>query len=351
MLGLWSKNILRAPSGLDCEFVVLSYDEAYKVDGTKSVALCTADLNNWSSANLNVPITWSHVCYFNNEFIAFGGDYVNENVSGKEWYITTAYLAYSKDGKTWNVQKYNNNATGSGTQFAKNTLGGATSSASNNGVLVVTGGEGAGIIWTTDGRNWTHFKHNGDSAMYGRDVIYAQNKFIRLGSGNLNWWSSDGKTWNTFSVGTSVLDANIIAFGNGVWLATNKKGQCIRSTNGKLWSVTNPMPIPTSGSVSELTFNNGVFLASCWVASFDSNGNVTSSTTHYYRSTDGINWTTYSRNGAYILQKTTHNNLFLSISSSSIIESSTDGATWTTIGKISGGVGDFTNLGKKGYPG
>ena len=139
MLGLWSKNVLRWPSGLlDGGFVTFSYDEdeTSKTEGTQSVAL-SDDLNNWSSTNLNVPITWKHVCYFNNEFIAFGGDFYLD--TSKYWEVKDAYFAYSKDGKTWDVQKYNNNATGSGLKFAKDTLARTVSSASYNGVLVVSG--------------------------------------------------------------------------------------------------------------------------------------------------------------------------------------------------------------------
>jgi hypothetical protein len=348
MLGLWSKNVLRWPSGLDGGFVTFSYDEdeTSKTEGTQSVALYSDDLNNWSSTNLNVPITWNHVCYFNNEFIAFGGNF--SLVSSRYWEVMDAYIAYSKDGKTWDVQKYNNNATGSGLKFAKDTLARTVSSASHNGVLVVSGSK-TGIAWTTDGRNWTHFQHEGDVQMYGRDVIYAQDKFVRLGSGKLNWWSSDGGTWNTFATSLDGSSSIYMAFGNDVWVAFNGKGQYARSTNGTSWSSTNSISMDSSNyeSIRGITFNKGFFLL-C-VEGGTSNGWYTL----FYRSTDGINWERFRREGSLILQRITYNDQFLSVSSNApcVIESSPDGINWTTIGEVSGQLVNKTELGKVGFPG
>lgn len=340
MLGLWSKNVLRWPSGLlDGGFVTFSYDEdeTSKTEGTQSVALYSDDLNNWSSTNLNVPITWKHVCYFNNEFIAFGGDFYLD--TSKYWEVEDAYFAYSKDGKTWDVQKYNNNATGSGLKFAKDTLARTVSSASYNGVLVVSGSK-TGIAWTTDGRKWTHFQHGGDVQMYGRDVIYAQDKFVRLGSGNLNWWSSDGRTWNTFAMSIYGDTGIYMAFGNGVWLALNGKGQCIKSTNGTSWSDASSIPLSDSHLFSGIAFANGFFLVAA----------ITGDVTDFYRSADGANWERFRRGGNYDLERITHNDKFLIIYND-VIESSPDGVSWTTIGKLSGLMSNRTLLGKVGFPG
>lgn len=340
MLGLWSKNVLRWPSGLlDGGFVTFSYDEdeTSKTEGTQSVALYSDDLNNWSSTNLNVPITWKHVCYFNNEFIAFGGDFYLD--TSKYWTVKDAYFAYSKDGKTWDVQKYNNNATGSGLKFAKDTLARTVSSASYNGVLVVSGSK-TGIAWTTDGRKWTHFQHGGDVQMYGRDVIYAQDKFVRLGSGNLNWWSSDGRTWNTFAMSINGSTGIYMAFGNGVWLALNGKGQCIKSTNGTSWSDASSIPLSDSHLFSGIAFANGFFLVAA----------ITGDVTDFYRSADGANWERFRRGGNYDLERITHNDKFLIIYND-VIESSPDGVSWTTIGKLSGLMSNRTLLGKVGFPG
>lgn len=340
MLGLWSKNVLRWPSGLlDGGFVTFSYDEdeTSKTEGTQSVALYSDDLNNWSSTNLNVPITWKHVCYFNNEFIAFGGDFYLD--TSKYWEVKDAYFAYSKDGKTWDVQKYNNNATGSGLKFAKDTLARTVSSASYNGVLVVSGSK-TGIAWTTDGRKWTHFQHGGDVQMYGRDVIYAQDKFVRLGSGNLNWWSSDGRTWNTFAMSIYGDTGIYMAFGNGVWLALNGKGQCIKSTNGTSWSDASSIPLSDSHLFSGIAFANGFFLVAA----------ITGDVTDFYRSADGANWERFRCGGNYDLERITHNDKFLIIYND-VIESSPDGVSWTTIGKLSGLMSNRTLLGKVGFPG
>lgn len=348
MLGLWSKNVLRRPSGLDGGFVIFSYDEDEfsKTEGTQSVALYSDDLNNWSSTNLNVPITWNHVCYFNNEFIAFGGNF--SLVSSQYWEVMDAYLAYSKDGKTWDVQKYNNNATGSGLKFAKDTLARTVSSASHNGVLVVSGSN-TGIAWTTDGRKWAHFQHGDNVKMYGRDVIYAQDKFVRLGSGDLNWWSSDGGTWNTFATSLAGGTSIYTAFGNDVWVAFDGNGQYARSTNGTSWSSTNSISMNSSNyeSIRGITFTKGFFLL-C-VNGSTSNGWYTL----FYRSTDGINWERFRREGGLILQRITYNDQFLSVSSIApcVIESSPDGVNWTTIGEVSGQLANKTELGKVGFPG
>lgn len=339
MLGLWSKNVLRWPSGLlDKGFVTFSYDEdeTLKTEGTQSVALYSADLNNWSSTNLNVPITWKHVCYFNNEFIAFGGNF---SLVSSSWEVVDAYLAYSTDGKTWDVQKYNNNATGSGLKFAKNTLARTVSSASHNGVLVVSGPK-TGIAWTTDGRKWEHFQHGGDVQMYGRDVIYAQDKFVRLGSGKLNWWSSDGRTWNTFATGLDGDTGVFMVFGNGVWLALNSKGQCIKSTNGTSWSNATSIPFSDSHLFSGIAFANGFFLVAA----------ITGDVTDFYRSADGTNWVRYRIGGNYDLERITHNDKFLSIYND-VIYTGPDGVSWTTIGKLSGLMSKRTPLGKVGFPG
>lgn len=339
MLGLWSKNVLRWPSGLAGGFVTFSYDEdeISKTEGTKSVALYSDDLNNWSPTNLNVPITWKHVCYFNNEFIAFGGNFSLD--SSQYWEVMDAYLAYSKDGKTWDVQKYNDNATGSGLKFAKDTLARTVSSASHNGVLVVSGLK-TGIACTVDGRNWVHFQHGGDVQMYGRDVIYAQDKFVRLGSGNLNWWSPDGRTWNTFATGLDGSAGVLMAFGNGVWLALNGKGQCIKSTNGTSWRGATSIPISDSHLFSGISFANGFFLVAA----------ITGDVTDFYRSADGTNWERFRMGGNYDLERITHNDKFLIIYND-VIESSPDGVSWTTIGKLSGLMSNRTPLGKVGFPG
>lgn len=339
MLGLWSKNVLRRPSGIDGGFVIFSYDEdgISKTEGTQSVALYSDDLNNWSSTNLNVPITWKHVCYFNNEFIAFGGNFSLE--PNQYWEVVDAYFAYSKDGKTWDVQKYNNNATGSGLKFAKDTLARTASSASHNGVLVVSGLK-TGIAWTVDGRNWVHFQYGSNTQMYGRDVIYAQDKFVRLGSEKLNLWSSDGRTWNIFGTGLDGSEGVLMAFGNGVWLALNGKGQCIKSTNGTSWSGATSIPTSDSHIYSGIAFANGFFLVSV----------ITGDVTDFYRSADGTNWERFRRVGEYYLERITHNDKFLSIYND-VIESSPDGVSWTTIGKLSGLMSNYTLLGKWGFPG
>lgn len=348
MLGLWSKNVLRLPSGLDGGFVTIAYDEDEdsKTEGSQSVALYSDDLNNWSSTNLNAPITWNHVCYFNNEFIAFGGNFSES--SSSYWEVMDAYLAYSKDGKTWDVQKYNNNATGSGLKFAKDTLARTVSSASHNGVLVVSGTR-TGIAWTTDGRKWTHFQHGDDIQMYGRDVIYAQDKFVRLGSGKLNWWSSDGRTWNTFATSLGTDTSIYMAFGNDVWVAFDAEGQYARSTNGTSWSSTNSIPINSSNfeSIIAITFTKGFFLVCVQGITYEGQYTL------FYRSTDGINWECFRREGELILQRITHNDQFLSVSSIApcVIESSPDGVSWTTIGEVSGQLPNKTELGKVGFPG
>ena len=75
--------------------------------------------------------------------------------------------------------------------------------------------------------------------------------------------------------------------------------------------------------------------------------------TLFYRSTDGINWECFRREGERILQRITYNDQFLSVSSIApcVIESSPDGVSWTTIGEVSGQLPNKTELGKVGFPG
>lgn len=167
---------------------------SYSTDGTR-----------WTDINKG-RTGWSCVAYGNNRFVIVG---------------TTSVALYSTDGITWNEVEYPAN--------------GANHITYGNGKFVAAGsGYGAKVCYSTNGTSWTEV--NSLSGGYFSGIAYGNNKFVLLqsfsSSNNGAYYSTDGITWTRVTVD---FKANMLAYGNGKFVAVGNSGLVAYSTDGINW--------------------------------------------------------------------------------------------------------------------
>ena len=201
-----------------------------------------------------------------------------------------------------------------------------------NGRFVAVSSDGTNRVMSSlNGIDWTTHLVN---TIPWYAVIYANNKFVAVASGNSNtnrvMYSSTGTSWTSTSLqdeNSFTMYDNCIAYGAGKFVIVGAQGaDRIRySTTGTSW---------TKGSASEnsgwrgIAYGNGYFVST-----------AVTGTNRVMRSTNGTNWSSISNTGSgndwvghYNIAY--GNGTFVTTSSSAtnnVKYSTNNGATWTAI--------------------
>ena len=156
-----------------------------------------------------------------------------------------AVLYYSWDGETW-TRIYADYVDGSSE---------CVDICYGDGKFVIACNNG--FVCSTDGFNWTYITSTAHASWY--CVCYGGGKFVAMGM-ITSAYSTDGINWTEVSISTS---HDMIAYGNGMFLAVNKYGYAIHSTDGIKWTIDNVDPVCQQGgsTLSDLCFGNGKFVA------------------------------------------------------------------------------------------
>lgn len=172
--------------------------------------------------------SFSRVCYGNGVWVA----------------VSSSSIAYSEDGKTW-TYSLGPNASMAGS--LKDVCYG-------NGVFVLVG-DGKGVRYSTDGKNWLTAIRDSSLGFYG--VYYANGLWVTAAE-NGSYYSEDGKTWTIGSSEDFIGLPSFFHYGNGVWVAGGKYVDgLIASADGKTWTQSNV----TEGSFSSAHYANGTWVA------------------------------------------------------------------------------------------
>jgi len=151
-------------------------------------------------------------------------------------------------------------------------------------------------------------------------VVYANGKFVAVGTMGHGAYSIDGENWTVTETGEVEDHWEKIAYGNGKYVAVNSEGYMICSNDGITWD---EKIQPFENTIwRDITFGNGVFVAVRY-----SSG---SSPTVY--SVDGINWDLCNTNFSALYVTYTGDRFIAS--SFGDIYYSTDGINWTQGGSV-----------------
>jgi hypothetical protein len=167
------------------------------------------DGKNWSPITLSIQnVTIKCLIYANNIFVAG---------SNRD-------LWYSYDGSNWTR-----------THKAGNDVDGICYA---EGLFVATQGiNSGGLIYSTDGVNWTNCLGTGLQGNFFREIKYAEGVWIATsynhsyGDGSYGIWrSTDGKNWVNV---TSLYQAYSVAFGNKTWVCAVASNKLVYSIPSK----------------------------------------------------------------------------------------------------------------------
>jgi len=172
-------------------------------------------------------------------------------------------------------------------------------------------GDGGSIASSTDGTHWTH--SDSPDRTYWQSVAWGGAAgWVALGGDKLVATSPDGLAWTVQPALAANPSAGVIAFGNGVFVATSAAGSWV-STDGKTWTT-------VAANLSGIAFGNGVFVG---VAA---GGPVASADGRTWPAGAGAAITTpYNNDGVAF-----GNGTFLATSSGTV-STSTDGRAWTPV--------------------
>ena len=209
---------------------------------------------------------------------------------------STRHLLWSDDqGKTWNDS--------TGEQFGTNTGSFARFFEYKNGIWVAGGKPNVAgsnmVIYSKDGKNWEKVSGNpfGTGAGTVSVVQYVNDRWLVGGNGGAGngdvvkiWSSKDGINWTQasgtpFKTGDN-SNPTKFAYGNGVFVAVGREttpdSESIwYSDNGQLWVPSVNQPFKNTGSLWDVVFSDGIFVA---VGEYVTGGTVVA------YSTNGKDW-------------------------------------------------------------
>jgi photosystem II stability/assembly factor-like uncharacterized protein len=218
------------------------------VDSQKHYIYTSVDGLTWKKENqIDWNITYGHIFWSGNEYITFGPNY---------------YISTSKDLITWDKAKYDytgslyNNigsisafttdgkkyilAGNNGTAVSGNLKNWESRKATNYYKSVIIGGYGfvalniyGQIDVSADGLKWKRIKIK-DYNNTIREIVYADDKFIGVGTNGEIWYSKDGANWTKAESTVNKALTDICWTGNK-FIAAGKEGTIISSDDGVEW--------------------------------------------------------------------------------------------------------------------
>lgn len=160
-------------------------------------------------------------------------------------------------------------------------------------------------------------------------VTFGKGRFVAVSNGGAEavMTSTDGRVWTTAGVSGAASNTWIsVTYGNNRFVALTFDHSVMTSPDGLTWTLESPTGMPSSVGWEDLTFGDGKFVAV---------GQQGSQANRAMVSTDGVNWTTGTINGADTTWRsvTFSSGQFVAVgfttpSDDSAIMTSADGATW-----------------------
>jgi len=107
------------------------------------------------------------------------------------------------------------------------------------------------ILWSSDGVTWNEGPTHTDTLLR---VTYVDNQFVALGGRGSLWTSSDGKSWEARTTGSTVTLRGLGSDGT-TWLAVGNGGTLLESTDqGQSWAA---IPLTTTENLTDVLHHSG----------------------------------------------------------------------------------------------
>ncbi len=210
---------------------------------------------------------------------------------GRGWNVTGGFIAH-KNGNSWTVD---------------NTPSFSLYGITYGGGKFIAVGHGK-ILSSTDGSNWTEVNISDNiSNIYLKSVIYADGKFVVVGSDGTILTSSDGTNW-TKDNSTTTKDLKDITYA-GKFVAVGSSGTVLISEDGEDWSQASQSP--SSAWFTSVTYDGNKFVA------LDSH--------KVYTSKNGDSWTnsgqipTFYYSGGMLRSVTSGNGMLVAVGDKGLI--------------------------------
>jgi hypothetical protein len=240
--GIWSYTVA-AQSATNPRVIAYNGSNLYVAAGSTGVIMTSPDGLTWTGRYTTLITNFDKVAYVNGNWIAMGGTGSATN------------LLTSPDAITWT-------ALTAGTGIYNYAAYGA-------GVYVVVGASGA-VFSSPDLATWTT---RSAGAQTFNDVIFANSIFVAVGAAGSVYSSPDGITWTSRSAGANAFQRVIYA--NSLFVAVGASGGIYTSADGATWTLRTSN---VAGQLNDIVWNGSLFVA------VGASGVITSSA-------DGVTWT------------------------------------------------------------
>ncbi|MDR0552411.1 MAG: hypothetical protein LBG72_10470 [Spirochaetaceae bacterium] len=216
---------------------------------------------NWAKSSDGT--TWAAIGDETSNFNAKGGTFGNGNylMSG-----SAGRIAHSSDGTTWTIVANTETTFGSGPAGFINAV------AYGNGKFVAGGGNGHAAWASQPTEQWegvtqteTIFDNGFINALIFAD--FDGGRFVAVGGQDSGTgkaaYSKDGVSWTQtedIKIGDSTM-VNSIAYGGGVFVAADKKGNASYSTDGTTWTlIANTQFSSDTTAINSICYGKGKFV-------------------------------------------------------------------------------------------
>lgn len=165
------------------------------------------------------------------------------------------------------------------------------------------------------------------------DIAFGNGTYVIVGLDATIATSTDGATWTVRRMGTSGMNLNGVAYGNGLFVAVGggtptkiSGGLVMTSPNGIDWTINQTVADTTNAQYQDVLYGNNTFL-------------ITGSSSGFLASTDGLTWTGRpAPGGVFTGNGTFGGGRFVLSGNGNSVVVSTDGVTWTRTA-VAGAIG------------
>jgi hypothetical protein len=355
------------PSGTNYALRSIAFGRALFVTvGYNGTLLTSTDTIRWTARSLSLAASLSNIVFMNDRFEAYGespvpggGSVRFRSSDGEQWTLDRPVL--SPEQRTNTAEIFDGRQTiavsdegvrsriGEGPWITRYAALPSMSAVTYGGGVFAAGGNFGGILVSRDGVQWTQASPSDDtrvSTVF--DLAYGNGRFVTAQYGVVTT-SNDGMTWTrtplsppdsvgrriAFGAGVFVTAAGslrvsqdgvawttttenesylAVTFGDGKFIAANRQGRVVTSTNGMTWTVlTTALDYP----LRDIATGNGVIVA------IDDSRNA-------IRSTDGVQWAANPSGLRSQLRLRFARERFFIVGDEGQCASSTDGLQWAT---------------------